>query len=334
MKTNKLITFLLTLSLVLALTSGRKHTTIFIIGDSTAAEKKNPATNPERGWGMMLQGFFDDDVLVDNHAVNGRSSKSFLDEGRWQQVLDKIKPGDYVFIQFGHNDEKPDPARHTTPGTTFDTNLTRYVNETRQHGGIPVLFSCVARRNFYHEVDSTIDDESLRNGRYIDDQVNSDTLVDTHGAYKDVPRQLASKLHVPFVDANKITRDLEQSLGVVASRNLHMWFKPGENPNIPQGRRDNTHYNIYGARVVAGLLADAIGRTIKPLGKHVVHYDAVVSTAGRGAYMTLSDAVAAFQGAKKSTIYVLDGRWTVKKHDLKFRKLKIVCYPGAEVSVQ
>lgn len=89
---------------VFLMTSSNKVTTIFVIGDSTAAEKNHPASTPERGWGMVLQGCFDDKILVDNHAVNGRSSKSFIDEGRWQKVLDKVKPGDYVIIQFGHND--------------------------------------------------------------------------------------------------------------------------------------------------------------------------------------------------------------------------------------
>ena len=154
--------FCLMLTTVLCFTSSKKQITIFIIGDSTAAEKLHPETNMERGWGMMLQGFFDDAVRVDNHAVNGRSSKSFLDEGRWQKLVDRIKPGDYVFIQFGHNDEKPAANRHTDPGTTFDANLVRYVEETRAKGGIPVLFNSVVRRNFYNKVDTSVDDESLR----------------------------------------------------------------------------------------------------------------------------------------------------------------------------
>lgn len=117
--------------------SSTKTTTVFVIGDSTAAEKSGFRKSPERGWGMVLQGCFDDKILVDNHAVNGRSSKSFLDEGKWQKVLDRMKPGDYVLIQFGHNDEKPKADRHTDPGTTFDAHLARYVNETRAKGAYP-----------------------------------------------------------------------------------------------------------------------------------------------------------------------------------------------------
>ena len=95
-------------------------------------------------------GFFSEDIRVDNHAMNGRSSKSFIDEGRWDKVLSLIKKGDYVFIQFGHNDEKPKADRHTDPGTTFDANLRKFVNETRAKGGIPVLFnSCLLYTSIY-----------------------------------------------------------------------------------------------------------------------------------------------------------------------------------------
>lgn len=123
--------------------------TIFMIGDSTMANKKIDGGNPERGWGMVLPGFFSEDIRIDNHAANGRSSKSFISEGRWEKVISKVKKGDYVFIQFGHNDEKADSTRHTDPGSTFDENLRRYVNETRAKGGIPVLFNSIVRQISY-----------------------------------------------------------------------------------------------------------------------------------------------------------------------------------------
>ncbi|MBR1548634.1 MAG: pectin esterase, partial [Prevotella sp.] len=162
-----------------------KVTTIFIIGDSTAANKDISKGKQERGWGMALQCFFDDNILVDNHAVNGRSSKSFIDEGRWQKVLDRMRPGDYVVIQFGHNDEKAHPARHTDPGSTFDYNLAKYVRETREHGGIPILMSCVVRRNFFVKAPEIADDELLRTSTFKDGvkMVEGDSLIDTHGLY-------------------------------------------------------------------------------------------------------------------------------------------------------
>jgi lysophospholipase L1-like esterase len=331
---NRFYSFLLALTLVLCFTSSKNQITIFIIGDSTAAEKSHPETNMERGWGMMLQGFFDDAVRVDNHAVNGRSSKSFLDEGRWQKVVDRIKPGDYVFIQFGHNDEKPAANRHTDPGTTFDAHLTRYVEETRAKGGIPVLFNSVVRRNFYNKIDASVDDESLRSVSYSDEVVNSDTLVDTHGAYKDAPRHVAERMGVVFIDANQITHDLEQRLGVVGSRKLHMWYKPGEIASLPEGRKDNTHYNIYGAREVAGLMADAVAKQIRPLRRHVVHYDYVVSKQGRGNYLDLQTAVSAAPEKGKTRIYVVDGHWVLPKYILQKKRIKLICYPDATVDMR
>lgn len=141
--------------------------TVFMIGDSTMANKKLDGGNPERGWGMVLPGFFSEDIRIDNHAANGRSSRSFISEGRWEKVISKVKKGDYVFIQFGHNDEKADPTRHTDPGTTFDDHLRRYVNETRAKGGIPVLFNSIVRRNFVQPKDTSISKMSAGHRRKV-----------------------------------------------------------------------------------------------------------------------------------------------------------------------
>ncbi len=256
---------------LLTASTQQKVTTIFIIGDSTAAKKDLSTGSPERGWGMALQCFFDDTFIrVDNHAVNGRSSKSFIDEGRWQKVLDKIQPGDYVIIQFGHNDEKPKPDRHTDPGSTFDYNLAKFVRETREKGGIPVLMNAVVRRNFAKKAVKNDDDEALRNTTFKDapQQLEGDSLIDTHGLYRVAPRDVAVRMNCHFIDANKITHDLEQSLGVEGSKKLHMWYKPGEHPALPAGRQDNTHYNIYGAHEVAQRLANALCNEIPLLRKY------------------------------------------------------------------
>ena len=230
--------------------------TVFMIGDSTMANKDTTGGKQERGWGMVLQQYFDSHVVVDNHAVNSRSTKSFINEGRWDKVLAKIKPGDYVFIQFGHNDEKPQPDRHTDPGTTFDDNLRKFVNETRSKGGIPVLFNAVVRRNFALKVQKNDDDEKLRNldAKQGKNVLEGDTLYDTHGDYRIAPANVAREMGVVFIDANTITHELEQGLGREASKKLHMIFAPGEHPSLPKGRWDNTHYNIYGANQVAVLL--------------------------------------------------------------------------------
>ena len=280
MKTLRAIAFAAVAMLMLTAATDQKPTTIFIIGDSTAANKDTTGGKQERGWGMVLQEYFDANYIrVDNHAVNGRSSKSFIDEGRWDKVLEKMQPGDYVIIQFGHNDEKPKADRHTDPGSTFDYNLARFIRETREHGGIPILMNCVVRRNFFipaplSEESSlgagALDDELLRTTTFNDGvkMIEGDTLVDTHGLYAVAPRDVAQRMNCHFIDANRITHDLEQGLGREASKKLHMWFLPGEEPSVPQGRQDNTHYNVYGAHRVASLLADALCQEIPLLSKY------------------------------------------------------------------
>ena len=264
--------FMILSVMLLLMAAGKKTTTIFIIGDSTAAQKDLSQGKLERGWGMMLQQCFDDNIRVDNHAVNGRSSLSFINEGRWDKVLEKMKPGDYVIIQFGHNDEKPKADRHTDPGSTFDYNLAKFVRETREHGGIPVLMNAVVRRNFAKVAPKNDDDEKLRNTTFADGakMVEGDSLVDTHGLYRVAPRDVAQRMHCHFVDANSITYDLEQRLGREGSKRLHMWFLPGQEPTEPKGKQDNTHYNVYGATVVAKLLADALCEEIPLLKKYRV----------------------------------------------------------------
>lgn len=287
-------------------------TTIFMIGDSTMANKPLKDGNPERGWGQMLPGFLSEEIIVDNHAKNGRSSKSFIDEGLWQKVIDKVQPGDYVFIQFGHNDEKPKPDRHTDPGTTFDDNLRKFVNETRAKGGRPVLFNSIVRRNF----GATADSAALASAVNQDDAFYKDPnattaglteaiapaarLIDTHGAYLDSPRNVAKELNVPFVDMNKITKDLVEGLGPEASKGLFMWIKPNTVAAIPKGREDNTHLNIRGGRIVAGLAIDAIAEEVPDLKPYVRHFDIVVATDGSGDFFTMDEAMESINKSHKN----------------------------------
>ena len=280
---------------------------IFMIGDSTMANKDISGGKLERGWGMMLRSFFTDDIIVDNYALNGRSSKSFITEGHWQRVFDQIKPGDYVFIQFGHNDEKKDTARHTEPGSTFDENLRKFVCETRTKGGIPVLFNSVVRRTFANSKTAVEDDDKRDNSSL--NLVEGNVLIDTHGDYLIAPYNVARELNVPFVDANKITHDLEQGLGPEGSKKLHMWYKEGEEPSLPQGRQDNTHYNIYGAYTVASLITDAVVEVVPDLKKYVRHYDAVVAKDGSGLYFDLQKAVDSVSANGEVTILVDNGEW-------------------------
>lgn len=315
--------FIISLFLLLtAFTSEKQVITIFTIGDSTMANKKLDGGNPERGWGQMLSRYFSSDIVIDNHAVNGRSSKSFIEEGRWDAVLKKLKPGDYVFIQFGHNDEKPDQERHTDPGTTFDANLKRFVTETRAKGGIPVLFNSIVRRNFGKgDADAVakaiIQDDSRENAtQQAKDTIGSDArLIDTHGAYLDSPRNVARKLNVPFVDLNKLTHEVVEGMGPEDSKKLYVWVAPNTVAALPKGRQDNTHLNVYGASIVAELAAKAVTEVVPALKPYLRHYDLVVAKDGSGDFFSVQEAINAvpdFRKGKRTTILVRKGVYKEK----------------------
>lgn len=318
------ITLLLGLLFVLtAFTPAKRNITIFTIGDSTMANKKLEGGNPERGWGQMLSRYFTDDITIDNHAVNGRSSKSFIDEGRWDAVLSKIQKGDYVFIQFGHNDEKDDPNRHTDPGTTFDANLKKFVEDTRAKGGIPVLFNSIVRRNFGkadgNAVANAIKQDDIRNG--IDPKAPKDsieegaTLIDTHGAYLISPKNVAKELNVTFIDLNSLTHKLVEGMGPQKSKELYLWVEPKTVPALPNGREDNTHLNVHGASVIAEMAVKAVAEAIPELQQYVRHYDLVVAKDGSGDFFTVQEAINAVPDYRKNartTILIKEGSYKEK----------------------
>lgn len=307
--------FLLALVALTASNDADKKITVFMIGDSTMANKPISGGNPERGWGHVLSGYFTDDIIVDNHAMNGRSSKSFIDEGRWDKVLSRIKPGDYVVIQFGHNDEKPNPDRHTDPGTTFDANLEKFVNETRERGAHPILMNAIVRRNFVAPKSPTASTDAHRSTGEQKKTTEGDTLYDTHGAYLDSPRNVAAKLNVPFVDANKITHELVQGMGRDESKKLFVWVEPNTIPAIPKGKEDNTHLNVYGARIVARLLVEAMAEKVPALAPYVRNYDFVVAKDGSGDFFTLQEAINSvpdFRKEGRTTIYIRPGVYKEK----------------------
>lgn len=322
---HKLILLLGLFFLFSAFKADKPVITVFMIGDSTMADKNLTGGNPERGWGQMLPGYFSEDIRVDNHAMNGRSSKSFIDEGRWDKVLSLVKKGDYVFIQFGHNDEKPKADRHTDPGTTFDANLRKFVNETRAKGGIPVLFNSIVRRNFGVAADAQTVKAAVNQDDFRKDAKHEPSaavkpeegkkLIDTHGAYLDSPRNVAKELNVPFVDMNKITHDLVEGLGPDKSKELFMWVAPNTVPAMPKGREDNTHLNVYGGRVIAGLTVGAIAEVVPGLAKYVRHYDFVVAQDGSGDFFTVQEAIDAvpdFRKSVRTTILVRKGVYKEK----------------------
>lgn len=221
--------------------------TIYLIGDSTMSTKEVKAY-PETGWGMPFQYFFDSTVVVENHARNGRSTRTFLSENRWQPIVDKLKEGDYVFIQFGHNDESEQKVeRYTTP-EQYKTNLIKFVSDTRAKKATPILLTPVARRKF-------------------DDQGNG---VETHPVYSVVVRTLAAELQVPLIDLDKKSMELYQEFGKKDSKLLFLQLEPGEHPNYPEGKDDNTHFNELGARKIAQIVLSEVKRLNLELSQRIV----------------------------------------------------------------
>ena len=212
--------------------------TLFLAGDSTLADKPD-LDYPERGWGQLLREFIRPPLILDNRAVNGRSTKSFRAKGHWDALLEALSPGDWVLIQFGHNDAKAtDPSRFADPDGEYRANLRRFVRETRARGGRPILATPVARRRF---------DEH-------------GAFYDSHGEYPRVVREVAHEEGVPLIDMETATRALVRDLGEEASRSLFLHFAPGEHPRLAEGLRDDTHFSETGARRVAELAVRELAR--------------------------------------------------------------------------
>jgi lysophospholipase L1-like esterase len=246
MKKNSLV--LIAIILLAFVLPDKKKINIFIAGDSTGSIKETKAF-PETGWGMPFVYFWDSTVTVVNKAKNGRSTKSFRNEGLWKQILDESSEGDYVLIQFGHNDEVPTKSSATTE-PEFRNNLTVFISEARNKKINPILLTPVARRKF----DST--------GR----------IVGTHDVYAQIVREVATKEIVPLIDMDKKGQQLYQQMGVENSKLLFLQLKPGEHPNYPDGKEDNTHFSELGARLIAqivlkeikGLKLELAERIVKP----------------------------------------------------------------------
>ncbi len=225
----------------------KKKIKIFLAGDSTMSIKE-PKAFPETGWGMPFVHFWDSTVKVVNRAKNGRSTKTFISEGLWKSIMDEVKEGDYVFIQFGHNDEaKEKLERYATPDT-FKMNLTRFIKETREKKAIPVLFTPVSRRKFDKE------------GK----------AVETHKEYSLLVKEVAKETGVLFVDLDEKSRALYQQFGEEQSKLLFLQLQPGEHPNYPDGKNDNTHFSELGARLIAQLVLSEIKTLIPDLSDRIV----------------------------------------------------------------
>ncbi len=212
----------------------KENVTVYIAGDSIA-ESYPKEKYPRMGWGQVLQNYFNDNICVENYAIGGRSSKSFIEEGRLKNISDNIKKGDYLFIQFGHNDEKTD-QRHTEPYTTYKFYLNEYVKTALEKGAYPVLFTSAVRRIF--------DEKGF--------------LVNTHGDYPEAVREFAEEKNVPLIDLCRKTTELYNKIGEHGSVKMHMIFDNRAYENYAEGCFDNTHFCEYGARVLADFIAEGI----------------------------------------------------------------------------
>lgn len=219
------------------------HPALHLVGDSTMADKRTPPSYPERGWGQLLRTLMKEPQRLVNHAANGRSTKRFIDEGRWTHLLGQLAAGDFVLIQFGHNDQKvDDPERYAAAATNFKDNLRRFVRETRERHATPLLATPVTRRSF---------DPSGR-------------LLETLGDYPEATREVVREQRVVLLELHERTREWVRSLGPEASKAMFMWIAPGH-PHLPQGKQDNTHFVEAGALAVAQLTATLLREQRLPL---------------------------------------------------------------------
>jgi lysophospholipase L1-like esterase len=224
----------LVILIITSLNQSPKKITVYLIGDSTMSNKKTVAY-PETGWGMPFNFFFDSTVIVDNRAKNGRSTRTFISENLWQPVVDNLKEDDYVFIQFGHNDESKEKTdRYTTP-EQYKSNLVKFINETRAKKANPILLTPVSRRKF-------------KDGK----------AQETHQEYSPLVIEVATQQNVSLIDLDTKSRELLQKFGEEQSKLLFLQLAPGEHPNYPDGKADNTHFNELGARLMAQIVLSEI----------------------------------------------------------------------------
>jgi len=242
---------LLSLVFIFGFTPDQDKIQVFLVGDSTMANKL-PGDAPETGWGMVFQDFFDGQgIKIENTAMNGRSTKSFISEGRWAAVTKNMKAGDWVFIQFGHNDSKDkDTSRYAGANTDYKKNLIRFVNETLAKGGKPVLVTPVMRRRF---------DET---GKFFD----------THGDYPSAVKAVAKDLKVPLIDLHKLSETVISAHGAEGSKALFLHLEGGYYAKFPKGIIDDTHFSNYGAHIMAGLVAKEVHAQNLGLKKYLKHF--------------------------------------------------------------
>lgn len=227
----------------------KKKIKVWMIGDSTMCLYESNRA-PLTGWGMPFAGFFDSTVTVANKARGGRSTRTFISENQWQPIADSLQEGDYVLIQFGHNDEAKEEKYKDryTPVPDYKTNLVKFIAESRAKKAIPVLITPVTRMKF-------------------DKQGKAQ---ETHIEYSAAVWEVGNEYHVPVIDLDTKSRNLLQQFGPEYSKMLYMQLDSLQHPNYPGGQKDNTHFNEFGARRMAELVLAEIRNLIPELTERIV----------------------------------------------------------------
>ncbi|MER6995611.1 rhamnogalacturonan acetylesterase [Streptomyces sp. NPDC000410] len=245
--------------------SAKNKTTVYLAGDSTVANY--PASvRPMAGWGQKIGEFFTKDVKFENRSAGGRSSKSYVLEGHLDRLLARIRPGDYLFAQFGHNDKPYTDSlcssnklycnRHTEPGTSYKKYLAKYIDGARKRGATPVLVTPMGTRNFD------------QNGRFRNEFTK----------YSEAMKQLGAERKVPVIDLNSMSIAHYNQVGVEGTKRLFLYCKPGEYPAYPSGQADRVHFQEFGARRLARMVAEAVRDSHLPIARYAMTRSAVPPT--------------------------------------------------------
>ncbi|MGM0874802.1 MAG: rhamnogalacturonan acetylesterase [Bacillota bacterium] len=228
--------------------TAREHLTVFIAGDSTV-QTYDEKWKPKAGWGQMIPQFFSSEITFENHAIRGRSSKSFINEGRLDRILRKIKPNDYFLIQFGHNDAKKNRPNLYTSVPDYKKYIKKYVDGARQRGATPILVTPMGRRDFHT-------DTGIFNVSFPE--------------YVQGMKEVAEELNVALVDLSSLSVSYYNSIGPDGTLSIFLHSEPGIYKAFPDGIRDNTHFKEYGAIQMARLLSTEIKKLDIPLSSFVV----------------------------------------------------------------
>jgi lysophospholipase L1-like esterase len=225
--------------------SAGKQITIWILGDSTASSYAS-SISPLTGWGQIFGDFFESGVVVRNESIPGRSTKSFIDEGHFARIIKDVRPGDFLLIQFGHNDEKKHDLHRYADLETYKKNLSFFVESARSAGAHPIILTSIERRLFQNGV-----------------------LHETHGEYPEAARSAAKETKTPCIDITAKSKMLFTALGEEGTKKIFLILGKGVSANYPDGIIDNSHLQTEGARIMGKMVLEGFSEQSIPLTEYV-----------------------------------------------------------------